>query len=218
MTRAFAGSPLRRMARGQPAAAEAAPEERCDLCSEPLPGGHRHLVDLGTGEISCACQPCGVLFDQRAAGGGHYRLIRTRPRLLEDFRLDDLGWAALGIPVDLAFFVRSGESDRVTGYYPSPMGTMRSELELGTWQEVVEDNPVLGGLEPDVEALLANRVRGAREYWLLPLDECYRLVAVLRTRWQGFNGGDEVWEHVRRFFAELSPDAGRRAGPAGGEE
>jgi hypothetical protein len=37
----------------------------------------------------------------------------------------------------------------------------------------------------------------------VPIDDCYRLVAVIRTRWRGFTGGREVWEEIDRFFADL---------------
>jgi hypothetical protein len=55
----------------------------------------------------------------------------------------------------------------------------------------------------DVEALLVNRARGARRQWLVPIDDCYRLVAVIRTRWRGFTGGKEVWLELERFFDDL---------------
>src|SRR5258705_469491 len=61
----------------------------------------------------------------------------------------------------------------------------------------------LAELEMDVEALLVNRVRGARGHWLVPLDECYALVGVIRTRWRGLSGGSEVWQEIDRFFGEL---------------
>jgi hypothetical protein len=50
--------------------------------------------------------------------------------LVAGFRLDDLAWRALRIPVEMAFFVRSGESGRVTAFYPSPAGATESLLEL----------------------------------------------------------------------------------------
>jgi Family of unknown function (DUF5947) len=56
----------------------------------------------------------------------------------------------------------------------------------------------------DVEALLVNRAGGARQHWIVPLDDCYRLVALVRTHWKGLGGGPEVWSHVERFFTELS--------------
>jgi hypothetical protein len=62
---------------------------------------------------------------------------------------------------------------------------------------------VLGGMERDVEALLVNQVRGAREHFLVPIDECYSLVGLIRMRWRGLSGGREVWEEIGQFFEEL---------------
>jgi hypothetical protein len=58
-------------------------------------------------------------------------------------------------------------------------------------------------MEHDVEALLINRARGLRGQWIVPVDDCYRLVAVIRTRWRGFSGGTEVWQEMERFFDDL---------------
>ena len=84
---------------------------------------------------------------------------------------------------------------------------MESLLTLEGWQELSEVNPTLRELEPDVEALLVNHARGARSDWLVPIDDCYRLVAVIRTRWRGFSGGKEVWLEIDRFSAELDARA-----------
>jgi hypothetical protein len=176
--------------------------ERCDLCGEPVPAEHRHLIDLSTRELMCACTPCKILFEQDAAGGGHFRLIPERRLALEDFELDDVRWANLRLPVDMAFFFRSSEAGRVVAYYPSPMGPTESLLDLDAWEELEADNPVLATLEPDVEALLVNRARGARDYLLVPIDACYRLVALMRTHWRGLSGGSEVWDEIDRFFRE----------------
>lgn len=194
---------LRNLARRSAESLGTDPAQRCDLCAEELAETHRHLLDTSTGELSCACAPCGILFDHHAAGGGHYRLIRTRPRSLDDFVLDAALWAGLAVPVGLAFFVRSGEAGEVTAFYPNPMGTMRARVEPASWQALVEANPVLVGAESDVEALFVNRVTTAHEHWLLPLDDCYRLVAVLRSHWTGFHGGTQVWQQVESFFSEL---------------
>jgi hypothetical protein len=58
-------------------------------------------------------------------------------------------------------------------------------------------------MEPDVEALLVHRARGAREAWLVPVDACYRLVGVIRAHWKGFSGGARVWAEIARFFDDL---------------
>ena len=42
-----------------------------------------------------------------------------------------------------------------------------------------------------------------REHWLVPIDDCYELVGLIRTRWRGFGGGEEVWDAIARFFDDL---------------
>lgn len=184
-----------------------AAEERCDLCGELLPPEHRHLVDVESRELKCTCQACRILFDRKEAGGGHFRLIPDRRLRLDGFVMDDLAWASLAIPVDMAFFFHATPAGRVVAFYPGPMGATESQLELGTWAALVAANPVLAELEQDVEALLVNRARGAREHWLVGLDECYALVGLMRTRWHGLSGGAEVWEEIDRFFLSLNERA-----------
>jgi hypothetical protein len=178
--------------------------ERCELCGEPLPSTHRHLLDLESRELLCACRACTVLFDRREAGGSHFRLVPDRRLRLEDFALDDVTWARLRIPVEMAFFFHHSEVGRLMAFYPSPMGPTESRLELDAWDELVCANPVLATLEPDVEALLVNRARGARGYFLVPIEDAYRLVGLIRTRWRGLSGGAEVWREIEGFFADLA--------------
>ena len=54
-----------------------------------------------------------------------------------------------------------------------------------------------------MEALLINRVGPAREYFLAPIDECYRLVGLIRLHWRGLSGGAEVWKEIQSFFTGL---------------
>ena len=42
-----------------------------------------------------------------------------------------------------------------------------------------------------------------REHWLVPIDDCYELVGLIRSRWRGFGGGEEVWAAIDRFFDDL---------------
>jgi uncharacterized protein DUF5947 len=203
-------SRLATLARGASARADAAaagpepePQEVCDLCGEPVEPGHRHMVDVANRRILCACRACTILFDRPGAGGGHLKLLPTRRRRLDGFRLDDAAWERLRIPVDMAFFFRSTRAERVVALYPGPMGATESLLELDAWQAIEAANPLLGRLEPDVEALLVNRARGARGYWLVPIDECYALVGLIRTRWRGLSGGREVWDEIARSFESL---------------
>ena len=182
---------------------QAAQEERCELCSAPIPPEHRHLLNVSTREIMCACRPCSILFDKEAASEGKYRLVPDRRLLLEDFEMSDVQWASLRVPVDMAFFFYSTPVERVAAFYPSPMGPTESLLQLSTWEELEEANPVLKEMERDAEALLVNRSRGAREHFLVPIDECYSLVGLIRIHWKGLSGGQEVWEEIDRFFEVL---------------
>src|SRR5829696_642218 len=155
-------SSLRRFAQeeSEKAAKEAtkATQEHCDLCSEPIPPEHRHLLEVSTREIMCACRPCSILFDSEAASEGKYRLIPDRRLFLEDFEMSDVQWESLRIPVDMAFFNYTATAERVVAFYPSPMGPTESLLKLSAWEELERRNPVLGGIDRDVEALLVNRV------------------------------------------------------------
>jgi hypothetical protein len=207
MTSRLAQLAQRAREQGQPAAAQ----EICEMCSLPIPAEHRHLLDLESRELLCACRACATLFDHAAAGGRHFKLVPDRRARLVDFELSDLLWAELRIPVDMAFFFFASREQRVMAFYPSPMGPTESLLQLDAWQELEAANPVLHGMKEDVEALLVNRAKGARQYWLVPIDDCYRLVGLIRTRWRGLTGGREVWEELVRFFDELD----KRAAPAG---
>jgi hypothetical protein len=205
---------LRRLvALGPAPSGREAPAEACELCNTPLPTEHGHLLDLDTRELACACRACALLFDRSAAAGGNLRLVPDRRLRLDDFVMADELWERLRIPVDMAFFFASSRAGRVMAYYPSPLGPTESHLTFEAWQELERANPVLGTMEADVEALLVNRARGARRQWLVPIEDPYRLVAVIRTTWRGLTGGTEVWKRLDAFFADLD-----RRGAARGKE
>lgn len=178
-------------------------QERCELCSEPIPPEHRHLLEVSSREIMCSCRACSILFDSKAASEGRYRIIPDRRLFLEDFEMSDAQWESLRIPVDMAFFFHSAPAERVVAFYPSPMGPTESLLKLSAWEDLERTNPVLKEMEEDVEALLVNRAKGAREHFLVPMDKCYSLVGLIRMHWRGFSGGQEVWEALEQFFEEL---------------
>ena len=190
---------LRRLAQ------EAQSTEQCDLCSAPLRDGHRHLIDPSSRQVVCACDPCSILFggqtDQR------YKLIPYRVLYLAGFELSDDLWESLLVPVNMAFFFRSTPEGRVVPLYPSPAGATESLLELAPWQELEAANPILRELEPDVEALLVNRVGGARDHYLVPIDRCYELVGLIRSGWRGLSGGTEVWNSIDAYFSGLRASA-----------
>lgn len=172
-------------------------EERCELCGAPVAEGHRHAVDTETHEVLCLCRACSVVFNREEASQGHYRLIPQRR-----IRVPELSPASLGVPVGLAFFVVQRDGS-VLAHYPSPAGATRWEVDPQAWAEATGGCAALGDVAPEVEALLVNTARGRSESWLVPIDDCYRLVAVVRELWQGLSGGDRVWPEIERFFEEL---------------
>jgi len=186
-------------------------EGRCELCGGAIPDEHRHVADVQAQSLLCACRACVVLLGREGAGGGHFKLVPERRRLLEGFVLTDEQWAALQLPVELAFFFRSTAAGRVVALYPSPAGATESQLGLDAWEELERSNPILGELEPDVEALLVNRTGGARDHYLVPIDDCYELVALIRTHWKGLAGGPDVQREVGSFFDRTRAHAGEVA-------
>jgi len=186
------------------------PVERCELCSATLAHYHSHLLELATRQIVCACEPCSLLFDGRT--GARYKRVSRRTWLLADFQIADGQWEDLLIPINMAFFFRSSIEARMMVLYPSPAGAVESLLPLDAWSGIVKENPVLGRLEEDIEALLVNRVGqahggSAAEYYFAPIDDCFRLVGLIRTHWKGLSGGSEVWTEIAQFFAELKARA-----------
>jgi hypothetical protein len=180
-----------------------APLEPCELCGAALPAEHPHLLETATRGVRCVCRACGLLFDGKVAGGASHRRIPADHRLVTDLRLDEPRWAELAIPVRLAYLVRASPSGHASAFYPGAMGAAEAPLHATAWNALVADNPVLGALEPDVEALLVHRVGAACEHWRVPIDACYRLVAILRSRWKGLSGGVDAWEAVRAYFEDL---------------
>jgi hypothetical protein len=182
------------------------PLERCELCSAGLAQEHPHLVEISLRRIVCACEACATLFDGMT--GGKYKRVARRAQFLADFQMTDARWDDLLIPINMAFFFRSSTEDRMVTLYPSPAGAVESQLRLDAWDEIMQQNRVLRNLRPDIEALLVNRVGHAHElsraeYYIAPIDECYRLVGLIRANWKGLSGGAEVWGEIGRFFSDL---------------
>lgn len=184
----------------------AASAEFCELCAAPLLPEHPHLLELEPRRVACACDACAILF----GGNARQRFARI-PRdvyRLDDFQMDDHEWESLLIPIKLAYFVHNSDAGRTVAQYPSPGGAMESSLDLEYWSAIVERNPVLNRFAPDVEALLVNRIAAQPRYYRAPVDQCFRLVGILRTRWHGLSGGSDVWKAIDEFFAELDVRAG----------
>jgi hypothetical protein len=175
------------------------------MCSKELAPEHQHLIEPEQRKLTCACDGCALLFTTQA--GTKLRRVPRHSRYLPNFQLTDLQWNSLMIPIEMAFFFNSSPLDRMVAFYPSPAGATESLLAFETWDEVVKENPILDKMLPDVEALLVNRVGAANgvapEYFIVPIDECYKLVGVIRLYWHGLSGGTEMWREIKKFFTEL---------------
>lgn len=188
------------------ASASAGAAESCELCREPIDRAHRHLLDTDDRTLLCVCYACSILFDRPAASNGHFRLLPQRR-----VSLARVSAAELGVPVGLAFFVPQPDG-AVLAHFPSPLGVTTGTVEPQRWASAVSACPVLDSISVSVEALLTNFARNRSEAWLVPLDDCYRLVAVIRGTWSGMSGGDEVWAAIDEFFTQLGEAHGTHQG------
>jgi hypothetical protein len=123
--------------------------------------------------------------------------------VLDDFDLSDEVWAGFGIPIGLTFLMRSSVSGGVVALYPSPAGATESELDLGAWDSLCAANPILDRLEPDAEALVVDRTSPRHVYAIVPVDQAYKLVGLVKERWEGISGGRGVQEAVAEYFEAL---------------
>ena len=178
----------------------AATAEKCDLCRSPLAEGHQHLLDAANRRLECACDACAILF---SGENQKYRRVPRRIRFLPDFRITDAQWNGLSIPIGIVFLFRNSVSDRVMALYPSPAGPVESQLTFDVWEDIARNNPELLALEPDVEGLLVYRVGTAREHYIVPVDECFKLIGMIRLHWKGFSGGMAVWREIGKCLEML---------------
>jgi Family of unknown function (DUF5947) len=177
--------------------------ERCDLCATSVPDDHRHLLNLVERKIECVCESCWAL----RSGDAEYRPTGGRTLWLSELALPDDLWASFQIPIGLAFFMLSSTAGCVVALYPSPAGATESELHFSSWARMVELNPGLAGLEPDVEGLIVNRLVDPTVCAIAPIDRCYALTGTIKAHWEGISGGAGVQEAVTAFFTQLRAEA-----------
>jgi hypothetical protein len=178
-------------------------DEVCDLCGTTIPHRHRHLLHLLERRIVCSCEPCWGM----RSGEDDYRPVGNRTVWLDDMELPDDVWANFQIPIGLAFFMGSTVTSCVVAMYPSPGGATESELHFESWAQLVALNPVVAGLEPDVEGLIVNRLADPPIHVIAPIDVCYELTGLIKAHWEGISGGTRVQEAIAEFFDELRAEA-----------
>jgi hypothetical protein len=180
--------------------------ERCEMCAEPIPDEHAHVVNVAARSLLCTCRGCWLLFTDEHAEL-RYRAVPERYLAFTGLRIGAEQWAALDIPVGLAFLFRNTQLDRTVACYPGPAGAAESELPLDAWDDVLAANPGLTVAQPDVEALLLRAPSPELpdgECRLVPIDACYALVGRIRQVWRGFDGGADAQAEIARFFAGVA--------------
>ena len=182
------------------------PAETCEFCRRVSGPKHQHLLDPDSRKLIYSCDACAILFSDR--GQTKYKRVPRHSRYLADFMMTESQWDSLMLPINMAFFLKSSTQGRIVALYPSSTGATESSIAFDAWDEIGADNPVLRDMETDVEALLVNRIqyaraRSAAEYYIAPIDECFKLLDLIRSRWHGLSGGPEVWREIGGFFESL---------------
>ena len=201
---------LKRLATASPARDVPPPASRtgesCDLCGTELPKDHRHMLHMEERRIECTCESCWAL----RSGDPEYRPVGTRVEWLPDLAMSPERWAGFDIPIGLAFFMRSTTAGGVVALYPSPAGATESALDESVWEALVAENAVLESMESDAEGLVVNRLADPPSYAIAPIDDCYRLVGLVKANWEGISGGDGLERAIRGYFEGLRERAESR--------
>ena len=207
----------------------------CDLCRSELPDRHRHLLELVQRRMLCACDACALLFGD--ANGSRIRPIPESVTRIE-LNMSDQQWSGLGIPIGMAFFtvcdrevsresssIRSLSPDVTVRHsaeattdaapvqvgYPSPAGLVMSSVEQDDWLALIDANPAVGRLRPEVESLLINRLASRQQAFVVPLDVCFELIGIVRRHWEGWSAGPDLQRAMDGFFDQLEICAGKGA-------
>jgi len=180
-------------------------EVRCELCGNAITDSHGHVAQIETRKLLCACRACCFLFRGNGTARGKYKTVPQKCLYLAESVMTTSQWNELQIPAGMAFFFFNSALNRTVACYPGPAGATESLLPLESWNNIVKAHPLIAELSPDVEALLVDNLKERKSpgCYVVPIDACYELVARLRRRWKGFDGGDEARRDIDAFLAGL---------------
>ena len=165
------------------------------------------------GKLVCSCDACAVLFSGRAGGPVPARAARRRVVCPTSACPTPSGrtctcrstWRSSS---------QSTPAGRVLAFYPSPAGRRRIAADArGLAGPGRRESRPRASSSPTSRRSWSTGSEGERAYYRAPIDECYKLVGLIRAHWRGLSGGTEVWDEVGRFFAGL-----KRAVASRGEE
>ena len=81
---------------------------------------------------------------------------------------------------------------------------------MNAWDELKANNPILESLDADGEALLVNRMSDPPQHAIVPIDECYRLVGLVKVAWEGISGRSRPRGGDRRVLRRAARRGARR--------
>jgi hypothetical protein len=174
--------------------------DNCDLCDACLGEIHQHLLERPSRKLECVCDVCANLGND---SNSKYWLVPQRVISLPKFQMTDSEWYSLMTPTGIAYLVPNSTLGRVVVLCPSPLGPMESLLPADAWNAIAGKNPILRTMKSDVEGLLVCRAGSVREHYVIPIDECFTLVGIVRRKWKGASGGTLAWWEIERFFEKL---------------
>ena len=144
--------------------------------------------------------PIGLAFFMRSTTTGAIVGLYPSPAGATECELDLEAWGRL-VAVNPVLEDLDPRGDRRP--LPEPAGATECELDLDAWDRLVEANPVLEDLDPDAEALIVNRLASPHVFAIAPLDDCYRLVGIIKSTWEGITGGSAMEAAVQQYFDDL---------------
>jgi hypothetical protein len=185
------------------------PVEECELYAASISVEHEHLLEPDARRVFCACQACAALLAQeQERPRARYLRVERRASRLRELDIDDAVWADMGVPVGLAFFSVRARTGEIVATFPGRAGMIESLVPLKAWSELERRYPLLRGIRPDVEALLARRSARHQDYFQVSIDHCYELSGLLRGPESPLSPPELAL--VPGFFSRLDEQAGQR--------
>ncbi|HEX4342654.1 MAG TPA: DUF5947 family protein [Verrucomicrobiae bacterium] len=148
----------------------------CIFCSAALDSPPIHVFEVATRKLAAACHHCAT--EVAHVAGGPFKAIPHETRPLLDFHLPQILWDKFELPAHKTFVFYSTATAKMMAVTPTTDGLIESTVCRDQWKAVIEANPVLEDMRPDVEAFLILETGETREYFIAPIDVCYSLVNI----------------------------------------
>ena len=163
---------------------------------------HRHVIQLDGHRLLCACDGCAAEVERDRLGP--CRLIPEAARSEPEWAPSWQRWESFGMPLRLGFFFWLSRLACWVAVAPSAAGAVSVQVPTSAWSAYLRESGIARHVVPDVEALLVRGAGGgALQAYVVPLDLCYELVALVRQTWHGIDGGDAARHELDRYFERL---------------